>query len=268
MAWHANYWSCSKFADFVRGTKKLKCGTSEEWAEWEEKSSSAHSFRHWVAEEFLDKVQDMIFYPRKKIDDFLCYIENRWITKSNSLTANPRDIKPGDWCDVGNRFLPCLFNELVDFVEIECAWMNYICDETVRKKYKIPIFHKFRKWRSPELGVNYLKWETTLTNTDFCDETDPDYGKPTQQALNATEKLELYDWWKNVRPNRKDPYEESGWSEHCKNNRPEFGRKNTPEEREHTLKLLDKLGEIETAHEKEDEEMMIRLIRIRNSLWT
>ena len=31
----------------------------------------------------------------------------------------------------------------------------------------------------------------------------------------ATEQKRLYDWWKNIRPNRPDPNVESGWNEFC-----------------------------------------------------
>jgi hypothetical protein len=42
----------------------------------------------------------------------------------------------------------------------------------------------------------------------------------------------------------------------------------TPEEAEMCSTALDKSREIEAAYNKEDEEMMIRLIKIRESLWT
>jgi hypothetical protein len=42
----------------------------------------------------------------------------------------------------------------------------------------------------------------------------------------------------------------------------------TPEEAEMCRTALDKSNEIEAAYNKEDEEMMIRLIKIRESLWT
>jgi hypothetical protein len=42
----------------------------------------------------------------------------------------------------------------------------------------------------------------------------------------------------------------------------------TPEEAEMCNTALDKSREIEAAYNKEDEEMMIRLIKVRESLWT
>ena len=121
MAYHSQYWSCSPFADWLRGTKKLGAGTSEEWDEWTTAAKMKHNFRYWLAEEGLSHLQDFVYYIPNRLNDVRYYINNRWVSRSHSLTAHSRDIKPGNWCDVGNRFLPCLFNELVDFVEIEQA---------------------------------------------------------------------------------------------------------------------------------------------------
>jgi hypothetical protein len=65
----------------------------------------------------------------------------------------------------------------------------------------------------------------------------------------------------------------SGWSAYCElrikngNDFLDFEDK-TPEEAEMSRAALDKSTEIETAYNTEDEEMMIRLIKIRQGLWT
>ena len=116
-----HYWTCSKFADWVRGTPKGEAKTSEGWDNWH-KLAGQSKIRYWLAEEGLDYLQKVVFYVPDTLYSIKYYINNRWVTKTHALTAHPRDIKPGRWCDVGNRFLPCLFNELVDFVEVELAW--------------------------------------------------------------------------------------------------------------------------------------------------
>ena len=89
------------------------------------------------------------YQPVFHIYDFKYYINNRFITRTNSLTAHKRDIKPGSWCDIGNRFLPCLFNELVDFVEIEQAWHCVMWDEEAMKKHRVPWYRRgWLRWRS------------------------------------------------------------------------------------------------------------------------
>jgi hypothetical protein len=179
---------------------------------------------------------------------------------------------------VGNRFLPCLFNELVDFVEIESAWSHIAWgDKEARAKYNPPFWasgwFRWRVWRCPQAGLDHLDWAMTLTNTDWCTPEDPNYGKPTGQAIRAKEIKELYTWWTTVYPNRPDPYDASGWTEYCEqarilNDGRLFGGKSTPELKKLSDKSHKLLQKIEAAYEKEDEAMMIRLIKARDSLWT
>jgi hypothetical protein len=272
----SNYWSCSKFADWIRGTDKLKMGTSEEWKEWNTTAKMKHSFRYWVAEELLDDIQGVFLYIPERLNDVRYYINNRWVSRAHALTAHPRDIKPGRWQDVGNRFLPCLFNELVDFVEIEQAWHFIMWNDEEQKKYNVPWWRsgwlRWRTWRSPEAGLAYLNWAMSLTNKDYIEPGEKE--EPTYQAEAAKEILELYQWWCIKYRNRPDPYDASGWSAYCEaarlanDGKLSFDNDKTPELKEMADKALAKLREIEEAYEKEDEEMLIRLIKIRQSLWT
>ena len=269
-----NYWTCSRFADWIRGTTKPKWGTGDEWKNWREEAKAKHPIRWWIAEEGLDYVQDFFLYIPEKIRSIRYYINNRFITRSHSLTAHRRDIKPGSWCDVGNRFLPCLFNELVDFIEIEKAWMQVVFSDDKRRKYKVPRLRLWgwRVWRCPEAGLDHLKWEMSLTHSeDYMDPEDPNFGKPTHQAIAAKEQYELYKWWTEIRPSRIDPFDASGWSDYCDSKRDRgIGLLETDplEDRAKVREMLDKNQEIEAAYDAEDEEMLIRLIKIRDSLWT
>ena len=274
----ANYWSCSKFADWLRGTKKLSAGTGKEWRLWKEAAKESHPIRYWIVEEGLDYMQNFVNWPLDRLHDVRYYINNRWITKSHALTAHPRDIKPGDWRDVGNRFLPCLFNELVDFVEVEQAWHHVMWDEAARKKFHVPWhrrFFRFRTWRCPDAGIEHLLWASGLKLDEHMgvDPGTDDHGKPTHQALAAQEILDLYRWWREVYPNRPDVYDASGWSAYCemrRNKGYEFLdlEDKTEDEATQCKTALDKSNEIEKAYDDEDEAMMIRLIKIRDSLWT
>jgi len=282
MAQRSNYWSCSKFADWLRGTDKLKAGTGDEWCDWRVDAKTKHPVRYWIAEEGLDMVQNFLWYPVDKIYDLKYYINNRWVTRTHSLTAHPRDIKPGQWCDVGNRFLPCLFNELVDYVEVELAWWHIAWNSEERAKYKVPFYafgwFRWRVWRSPEAGLDNLKWQMGLTyNEEWLKPDDPKFGKPTPQAVAAKEIYDLYTWWTTTYRNRPDPHDASGWTAYCEKKRelnPDdhmslFSEKGVSKalrkEGDKALKLCRK---IEEQYEKEDETMLIRLIKIRNSLWT
>jgi hypothetical protein len=112
-----------------------------------------------------------------------------------------------------------------------------------------------------------------LANTDWCEPDDPEYGKPTGQALRAREIKELYTWWTVTYRNRPDPYEVSGWTEYCEKTRllndgRLFGSKKTPELEELSIRSHELLHKIEADYAAEDEAMMIRLIKARDSLWT
>ena len=130
----ATYWTCSKFADWLRGTAKPGAETSKGWSEWNKSAKAAHPIRFWIAEEGLSIAQDFFMGPADFLRSIKYYVNNRFISKSHALTAHARDIKPGTWCDVGNRFIPCLFNELVDFVEIELAWSQIVWNSDAKKR--------------------------------------------------------------------------------------------------------------------------------------
>ena len=282
MAQHANYWSCTPFADWIRGTKKLGAGTAEEWDDWTTAAQMKHNFRYWLAEEGLSYLQDFVTWPVRKIYDVKYYINNRWVTRTHSLTAHARDIKPGAWCDVGNRFLPCLFNELVDFVEIESAWSHIAWgSKEDLAKYKPPFWAsgwwRWRTWRCPQAGIDHLDWAMTLVMDDNMgvEKDSPNFGKPTGQAERAKELKELYIWWTVTYRARPDPYDASGWTAHCEAMRVKYPgsffsslNSKDAEDKKASDKAHKLLSKIEAAYEKEDEAMMIRLIKARDSLWT
>ena len=279
MAHHTRYWSCTPFADWLRGTKKLSAGTAEEWNDWTTTAQMKHNFRYWLAEEALGHIQDFVTWPTRTLYDIKYYVNNRWVTRTNSLTAHAKDIKPGQWQDVGNRFLPCLFNELVDFVEIETAWSQIAWGEKEdTAKYNPPFYAsgwwRWRTWRCPQAGLDNLKWQSELIhNEDYCKDQ-PYYMKPTPQAVKALEILALYTWWTEVYPNRPDAYEVSGWTDYCEASRLSNGGKinwssdKSPALKKQSSKAHKALQKLEADYEKEDTDMMIRLIKVRHGLWT
>lgn len=278
-----NYWTCSSFADWLRGTAKPGSATSQDWAQWRIDAKQAHPFRFWLAEEVLDSIQSFFRYIPERLNDVRYYINNRWISRSHALTSHSRDIKPGEWCDVGHRFLPCLFNELVNFVEIEQAWHHVLWDHKARAKFKTPWWRsgwlRWRTWRCPEAGIEHLTWASELKFDDqWTSPSDPKFGKPTPQAESAMEILFLYRWWTETYRNRPDAMEASGLSAIYSRERDEtegddsifvtLNRTRTKEEAEELDRASALNQEIEYEYEREDEEMMIRLIKVRQSLWT
>ena len=270
-----SYWSCSKFADWVRGTPTLSSGTQEEWSDWE-KLAKTKSFRYWLAEEGLDYLQNFICWPLHRIRDLRFYINNRWVTKNHSFTSN---LKRGQWYDFDDRLLNAVFDELINFVEIEQAWMQVAWSQEDRKKYKTPWYRTFFRvgvWRCQEAGIDYLNWAASLKNDEeWRDKNDPDFGQSTFQALTAQETLVLYNWWKNERPKRPDPMEASGLSAYYEKSREEANDRDESffsflgsKRDEHSEHLSDLCHKIEKEQQDEDTAMLIRLINIRQSLWS
>lgn len=272
----SKYWSCSKFADRIRGTKKILAGTSEQWRDWDKNAKSAHPIRFWIAEEGLDYVQDFVMWPIDRVYDFKYWINNRFVSKTHALTSN---LKKGQWHEFEDRILHCLFDELVNFVEIELAASNFRWDEEARKKYKAPFWavgwFRWRTHRNVEAAMDYLNWASELRYTENEVSADsPHLGKPTPQALAAKDIKVLYNWWKNERPNRPDPYDASGWTAYC-TTRDNDGdslswlmRARSEEEQANVDHMLNVMHKMEDGYWKEDEKMLIKLIRIRRGLWT
>ena len=268
-----NYWSCSKFADLLRGTAKPNSGTSAEWKEWEQKAKTEHPFRYWLAEEGIDKIQYFINWPADKVYNVKYYVVNRWIDQSHALVAHPKHIKPGQYQDFSNRILICLFDELVDFVEIEKAYSNYRWSEEKQKDMKWWQVGKWRTrtWRSAEAGLAHLEWESSLTDEEWLGEDEKREAKLMPQAETAKEIITLYKWWTEVYPNRPEPMDVSGWSAYCDDKQargidmfdedPEVGKWDT-------AAIHNKMREMEKEYDEEDTEMLTRLIKIRGHLWT
>jgi hypothetical protein len=273
----SRYWSCSKFADWLRGTDKISAGTSQEWNDWDKTAKSNYPFRYWLAEEGLDKIQTFIMWPTDKLYSVKYWINNRFVTKTHTLTSN---LKKGQWHELDTRIIHCLFDELVNHVEIEIAASNFRWSEESREKYKTPFWaigwFRWRTYRNVEAAMDYLEWASDLRwQENEVGADDPCCGKLTHPALGAIEIKELYLWWKNVYPNRPDPHDASGWTEFCERRRSDrdgsiFGylEDKTEEEADESRQILDRCHEIEEQYDTEDTEMLIRLIKVRQRLWT
>lgn len=268
MAFKSSYWSCSKFADSVRGTSKPASATSSGWKQWRASAQALHPVRFWLVEELLDNIHDVVKYVPGKVNSARHYISNRFFTNSHSLVASRIDIEPGTWADLGNRFLPCMFNSLVDFVEVECANHLAVCEKAAAIKYGKTTWNL--NWRSKDAGLEYLDWEATLTHDGYsgCNPNDVLFGTPTNQAIAAIEIKELYHWWTVTRIQRLNVFHASGWNTafgYADGESIDIFDMSNSEARTQARASLQLL---EDQREAEDEAMMIRLIKIRGSLWT
>lgn len=244
-----NYWSCSRFADVVRGEKKPLALGLEEWEVWRKDARSKRPIRYFLAEEVLNCVQNMVNFPRDLWNSFRNYWNNRFVFKTHCLKTG---LPPGRFHELDDRMLHGLFNELVEFVEYDLAHAHAWGDN--KDKYE------FKRGRCAEAGVDHLEWASGLKfgKEEGFKKGDPGWGKPTPQAKAALVIKELYKWWKEDRPSRLDPMEVSGWSSACEGEASEKSKK----------AAFKRLSDLEESYEKEDERMLVKLIKIRKSLWT
>src|SRR3990167_4553394 len=122
-----NHWSCSRFADWLRGTQSFHGGTIREWDEWKSKAKDAHSFRFWLSETVLDNIQGFLYWPYDSCHRIKCYLKNRFVTKTHVL---PTGLPKGRWYDCDTKLLHGVMGMVVQYVEGELAHMHRICVDT------------------------------------------------------------------------------------------------------------------------------------------
>ncbi len=240
-----NYWSCSKFANWTLGRID---------------DPNIHS----LFEDWFDRFQDIVMFPADILDAIRVYYRNRFVSKMHTLQTR---LPKGKYHENDTRLLHGAFELLVDFVEVEKSNMLHWTTDCT----DYPWWHKTRlfrwgEYRSREDGLKYLEWEMNLVHTDGV--------HLTNQAMIAKEVRELYIWWKDVRPNRPEAYEVTGWDAWCdeqdrltegKYSQNIFGDDPDPT---NTRKILDEVKRLEAEYEAEDDQMLIRLVNIRKGLWT
>jgi hypothetical protein len=201
----------------------------------------------------------------------LHYIQNRFVSRSHLLDTR---LKPGCWHETETQMLHGCFEALVDYVEIQEAWLHAICNDELAKTLpwyvRSDIFNNFFHWRNAGYGVAKIKLSA---NMRYGDEDHPaeqcqadQLGLPTKHALSAQEILDLYDWWKNVRPNRLDCYADGVTDQMIIDQLatlppPIQAYSRMPKSSARRLS-------IEECYELEDDQNFIRLVKIRTHLWT
>lgn len=246
-----NYWSCSKFADLIRGTTKPFALEWNQWDDWKAEVKAKNPIRYWLAEEGLDILQDCFMFPYDIYNTIRIYIQNRWIDQTHIIKTG---LKPGQYHEIDTKILHGLFNELVDYVEGELAHTMKAYED---RNYK------FVKGRCKQAGLDHLDWACSLVyNEEYgASKEDKHYGEITPQALSAQKVKELYLWWTETRPNRGEPYDIVDMKRFEGN---EFSSKRSKEE----IKAMRNMVKLEEQYDREDTNKLIELIKIRKELWT
>lgn len=227
MARYSKYWSCSKFADIIRGTPKLRHGTGDQWAQWKIEARARNPIRYWVAETALRKLEKVIIWPSQQLDNVKNYLQNRYVSKTHVLISNT--LRPGMWYEFDTRLLHCAFDGLVNFVEGE------------------------------------------FTNHGLMVDSTDDLDSP--EEIIKREILDLYNWWKTDRPARPDPFDVSGYRKiYARKRAANIGIGQTVPEsiisKEEIQNALKVNRETRVKYHEEDQQMLIRLVKISSSMWT
>lgn len=185
--------------------------------------------------------------------------------------------------DKDTIILHACFSILVDFIEIELAsgnwtveskdkisWKQYLLREI---NWKWPISFLIPSFRSRRHGLEYLEFISSEVNSN-------DEEKKVWEQIKT-----LYLWWKDIRPNRKDPNEESGLNEYwdaINSKYPEgvhyfeptksglaveMKSRLTEEEDIKLRKLSISADRLHEAYEKQDDLMLQKLIEVRRFMW-
>jgi len=225
-----NYWSCSKVADALRSL--LRASQKPKFAtsqEWKEwRESNKDSFSYKLTEDYLDNLQNVVMFPSDVYHVAKCYVLNRFVTKVHYLKTG---LPKGRWVDLDQRILYGLMNELEIYVREELGWMYHA-------------FHEDQsnwKWYLLEDSQKLAKGLAKLDDQIQCRERDDD--------THGVEKdiKEILSWWWLKRTGVEDttfPMKEDGTIDY-------------PAAWEQDERL-----------EKEEDEMLVRLLKIRRNLWT
>ena len=226
-----------------KGIGPAEARSSEDWYEFKVYHKEHNPIRYFLNNEF----EAMFVWPwSMRLERMASWVQYRTTRRYHIINTG---MKPG-YADASERMLHVNFNMLKDFVEIEKAHMW--------------TWHEEKGVPSKQPGVSHLVWEMGLEN------------EVNNQAKNAREQYELYDWWTNQRPYREEDATEEWDAYHTlkkeiyADDADNFFRddKDTSELKFLQKTWLEKSSTIETNNLIKDEQMLIRLMKIRQSLWT
>jgi hypothetical protein len=237
--------------------------SSKGWRLFGKEFKEKAPIRYWLKHDF----RHAITLPVKwKYDKMRNWIRYRTYDKYHIVDTG---LEPS-YYDASTIMLHVNFNIMKDFVEVEQASQAYYWSDEYKEKATwcekhMPFYRFFYPFRKPEFGIKHLEWAATLDDPKL-----PPHERCDHQAVHARELLAIYKWWVNERPARKaieyTEYSDQGLDGMLACFDDDFDR-NAPDFVEHQ-KSMHAAGEQEEEWEKEDEEMLIRLIKIRRGMWT
>ena len=220
------------------------CTDSKGWRSFDEQCKENFPIRYWLNETLIPNTWDVVIRFLKEIRNQIRY---RFFEKLHIISTK----LPYGYHDTDYRMLYGMFSLLVDFVEIELAWMQLISS----KDYKRPWYH-VKRFRNKEFGIEYLNWEIELRDEN------------KSQSESAEEIKKLYFWWMTIRPNRPDPYDLMDIPEFQSKGNKLYDWLDNDSNSIRKKEIFEQITILENQYNDEDTEMLTRLIKLRGSLWT
>ena len=232
------------------------------WNDFEDEFKKEAPFRYFIKYAIVLRIEGVF----SRLDRIAWKLRNTYIRKYHLVNTK---LEPG-YHETDTRMIHANFELLVDYVEIECANMATAFDGEAREKalgwrYKLPPLLRFKQFRSRELGMKHLEWETTLANPTLSE-----YERNLGQAQKAVQVIILYTWWKDAYPKREGPEYPLERDDDDKPLRflSAKWKKENAEKSEQISQWSKDTYEQELEWDKEDEAMLITLMKIRKDLWT
>jgi len=236
--------------------------TSKGWRLFDQEFEKLAPIRYWSKNVFRLSVIEPIKWKYEKISDWIRY------RTYDSYHVVDTGLEP-QYYGLDTRILHVNFNMLKDFVEVDQAlhtywWSAEFTEQATWCEKHMPFYRNFFPFRRPDLGIKHLDWAITLD-----DPTLPLHEQCPSQAESARETKLLYKWWTEDRPARKEidhvPYDDQGLG--ILSALDEDFDHDAEDYKQH-VESMDARSKQEADWHEEDDQMLIRLIKLRRSLWT
>jgi hypothetical protein len=235
--------------------------TSKGWRLFGEEYKKVAPIRYWFAHDFLHIFVYPIKWKYRRVSEWIRY---RTYDKYHIVNTG---LQPS-YYDVDTQMLHVNFNLLKEFVEVEQASCSYWMSDNSKNaswcEKNMPFYRAFYPFRRPDLGIKHFEWAATLDDPNL-----PPHEQSVSQAIAAREILVLYKWWTEDRPNRKEydvpEYKNQGlgmlgcFDDDFDKDAPDYVAHN---------EAMTKNSTLEEDWSAEDDDMLVRLMKIRKSLWS
>jgi hypothetical protein len=240
--------------------------SSKGWRLFKNEFRERAPIRYW----FTNTAYRAYVLPVKwKYEEVCNWVRYRTYDQHHKLQTG---LSPG-YHGIETQMMNVNFNLLKDFVECELAWHAYAWTPEFEKERTwcskhMPFYYKFKRWfnpfRSRKWAFTYFEWASKLDDTSL-----PPDQRSVHQAISAREIRDLYLWWVDSVPNRKTherpKYSDQGLGSLSALDS-DFNREEEDYKEYRRVKELN--DELAKKWAEEDDEMIVRLVKIRRSLWT